>query len=144
MDNIAPTPAMRTITGHLAPEEVQELQDILVYLGEKVPAGHLPEGSIAALFNKASPRVREVLSMIDQTMETPRVAPFAPKLSEADIAEGYGLDPQGSLTVKAALDGQHVMQSLQARMGSDKDLPDTPPSMTDVLSAAYDKHGGRP
>lgn len=139
MDNSA----IQLLLQGLSPEEVQELVSIVDYLGEKAgagnPSGQMPEGSVASLLNRASPRVREKFLKLSETLEVPRHMPFAPKRSEGQIAEDFGLDGATSETVKSAIDTQEVMAKLQRRMGSDKDLPDTPPSMADIMGAAYDK-----
>lgn len=126
----------------LSPDEQQELIDIATYLGEKAgpgnPSGHMAEGSVAALLNRASPKVREKFMRLTEAIDTPRFQPFQPKRSEGERADEFGLDPDITQTVKSALDNQDVMASLQRRMGSDRDMPDTPPTMREVMSAAYD------
>ena len=131
----------------LTPEQQQELIDISDYLAERAdpdqnPHGLVAEGSIASVLNKASPPVREKLSRLVEALQTPRFAPFQPERSEAERAEEFGLHPERATTVLAALDGQHVLHGLQQRMGTDSQLPRTPPSMADLLAAAYDKHSG--
>ena len=125
-------------------DEVRELVSIADYLHEKANSqdGYMPEGSVASLLNGASPKVREKFLHLSEALETPRFAPFQPERSEAERAEEFGLDPNTTVTIKAAIDGQHVAHGLQKRMGTDAQLPRTPPSMTDLLSAAYDKHSG--
>ena len=131
----------------LNPEQQQELIDIADYLAERAdpaqnPHGFVPEGSIASVLNKASPAVREKFMRLSEALQTPRFAPFQPERSEAERAEEFGLHPERATTVLAALDGQNVLHGLQKSMGTDKDLPRQPPSMKDLLSAAYEAHGG--
>jgi len=145
MDNSA----IQLLLQGLSPEEVQELVSIVDYLGEKAgpanPSGQMPEGSVASLLNKASPKVREKFLKLSETLEAPRHMPFAPKRSEGQIAEDFGLDGATSETVKSAIDTQEVMATLQRKMGSDASLPETPPTMREIMGAAYDKlsQGGK-
>ena len=125
-------------------EQVTELQQLLVYLGEKAgpenPSGHLPEGSVAALLNRASPAVRQKIAMLSDIVETPRHKPFESKLSEADWFERLGADVPAALNVKSALDGQEVAGKLQSRMGTDASLPPKELTMRELLTAAVEKH----
>lgn len=138
MDN----PAIQTLIGHLNQSERNQVADLLDYMTSVAtsPNGHVPEGSIATLLNRQSPRIREVFSTLSKGMETPRIAPFDHKHTEAEWAQVLGLDPTVAQSVKAALDGQEVAHSLQRRMGTDTSLPETPVSHKEVLEAAYDLH----
>lgn len=129
----------------LSPEEQQELLSIADYLGERAdpqrnPGGNLPEGGVASVLNSSSPKVREKLLHLNEALETPRYQPFQEKRGEAFRALEFGLDPENTMTIKAALDTQEVAHSLQRNMGTDKDLPDEPLTTRDILSSAYDLH----
>lgn len=131
------------ILNSLSPPEREQFMDILYYLNEKATdgkGGYMAEGSVAALLNKQSPRIQAAFKAIDQFAETPRFEPFQEKRSEAERFDELGLDAGAGLTIKAALDTMYVADELQNRMGGDKDLPAEPPSMKDVMSAAYDHH----
>ena len=139
--------AVALLVKGLNPDEIFELQSILDYLGEKAdgqqnPTGQMVEGSVASLFNRASPAVREKLTRLVEAIDTPRHLPFTPERDEKTIAGDFGLDGDKAELVKSALDNQNVMASLQARMGTDKDLPRQPPSTKDLLAAAYERHTG--
>lgn len=140
-------PRQQAIVNSLSPPEREQLAQVLEYLGEKAgpgnPSGYMGEGSIAALFNRQSPRIQVALKAIDMFAETPRFEPFQPKRSEAERFHELGLDPETSVTIKAALDAQHVASELQSRMGNDADQPDTSePSTRELLSAAADFYEG--
>ena len=135
-------PAIQTLIGHLDQSERNQVADLLQYMTSVAtsPNGHVPEGSIATLLNKQSPRVREVFSTLSKGMETPRIAPFDHKHTEAEWAQVLGLDPSVAQSVKAALDGQEVAATLQKKMGTDTGLPQGPITHKEVLEAAYDLH----
>ena len=128
----------------LSQDEATELQQLMVYLAEKAgpgnPSGHIPEGSIASLINRASPKVRQKMAMISDIVETPRHKPFEDKFSEAEWFSRLGADVPSSLNVKAALDGQAVAGGLQQRMGTDADRPQQPLTMRELIQAAVEKH----
>ena len=129
------------ILNSLSPPEREQFMDLLAYLNEKATdgkGGYMAEGSVAQLLNKQSPRIQAAFKAIDQFAETPRFEPFQPKLSEAERFDELGLDAESGLTIKAALDTMAVSHGLQSRLGTDKDLPDTPPTMRDVMASAYD------
>ena len=133
--------AIAMLTKGLSPDEMQELVDVLDYLGERVPAGSLAEGSVATLLNKASPNVRNAIARVSSLMETPRSLPFQPKISERLHAELLGLDPQIAETTKSVLDTQHVADGVMKRMGTDSQLPQKPISDREIIEAAMAKHG---
>lgn len=134
--------AIAMLTKGLSPEEMQELVDILDYLGERVPAGSLAEGSIATLLNKASPKVRTAISRVSSLMETPRMMPFSPKIPERLHAELLGLDPDTAEQTKAVLDTQEVADGVMKKMGGgDSTLPPKPISDREIIEAAMAKHG---
>ena len=138
------TPSMQNLIRGLTPAELQEMQDIVDYLTEKAgpgnPSGIMPEGSAAALLNRASPNVRARFSDLSQMLETPRTAPFMPKLDEGQQAQVFGLDPAQSVLIKGALDGQEVMARVNERMGTDATLPLQEPTTRDVIAAAMEAH----
>ena len=138
--------ALNALLSGLTQDQATELQQLLVYLGEKAgpgnPSGEMPEGSVASVINKASPAVRQRMAMLSELIETPRTKPFEEPFSEAEWLRRLGADVPSGLAVKSALDTQEVMHGLQKSMGTDSQLPKQPPSMADLLSAAYDKHQG--
>ena len=138
MDN----PVIQTLIGHLNQAERNQVADLLDYMTSVAtsPNGHVPERSIATLLNRQSPRIREVFSTLSKAMETPRIAPFDHKHTEAEWAQGLGLDPTIAQSVKSALDGQEVAATLQKKMGTDTSLPQAPTTHREVLEAAYDLH----
>lgn len=129
-------------------DELIEFEQARDYLAEK--ASYTPqqqrqhgfaEGSVGNLLNSLSPNVRKMFKAIDTAMETPRLAPFQPKMSEAEVADALGFDPYAATEIKAALDIQDVASGIQSRMGTDQ--PDTsPPTMRDNIAAAFDAHAG--
>lgn len=133
-------PAVEKILGHLSHEERQQVEDVIHYLTEKASSsdGHIPEGSVATLLNRQPPRVREVFRLLSELVEFPRPAPFQPKMSEADHFELLGLDPEKSMTIKSALDGQEVAASLQDRMGTDATRKQDPISLREQIAAAME------
>lgn len=140
------TPIFRLLQG-LSPDEVREFIDIVDYLGEKAgpsnPSGHLPEGSIASLLNKSSPNVRDRLRLLTDTLQTPRSMPFTDKLSEGQVADAFGLDPDAATTTLAALDMGDVIHGVQKKLGgTDADRPQEPLTMRDEIEAAMAAHGG--
>jgi hypothetical protein len=82
--------------------EKHEFANAIHYLDERMDNdnGRMPEGGIGQLLNSLSPNVREKFQLLSQTLETPRVAPFAPKLSERDYADALGLDADRTELVK--------------------------------------------
>ena len=136
---------LNALLAGLSQEEATELQQLLVYLGEKAgpgnPTGHLPEGSVASVINRASPAVRQKMAMINDIVETPRHKPFEEKFSEAEWFRRLGADVPASLNVKGALDGQEVMSKLQQKMGTDSDMPKKELSDREIIEAAMAKHG---
>lgn len=123
-------------------DEVTELQQLVTYLGEKAgpsnPSGHMPEGSVASLINRASPKVRAKMAMISDMVEYPRTKPFEEKWGEDEYFSRLGMDVPASLKVKEALDGQEVMGKLQQRMGTDADMPQKELSRREVIAAALE------
>ena len=132
----------QVIINSLSPPERLQLADLLEYLGEKATdnrGGYMPEGSVASLLNKQTPRIQAAIKAIDMFAETPRFAPFEPKLGEAERFVELGFDPQASVTIKAALDCQYVQGALEERLGRDEP-DDSPPTTREVMSEAFDLH----
>jgi hypothetical protein len=139
--------AQELLLSKLSPADQVALGETLDYLQElaRRPSGYTPEGSVAAVLNKQSPAVRGAIAAISGVMETPRNRPFQEKWDEHTNAEALGLaDPEAAVHIKSALDGQEVMQSLQARLGTDADTPtnDAPITNREALEAAFDFHEG--
>lgn len=131
----------RILINSLAPADRLELADYLEYVFEKSdpkknPGGHLPEGSLADLFNKQNPRVKAALVAMDKIIETPRFEPFMPKVSEAERLQDLGMPIEAGLTLKGASDAIDVGARLQSKMGTDRSLPPKPPTLRDHLSVA--------
>jgi hypothetical protein len=138
----ATAPLAELLNG-LSRPQLEEFADAVDYLTSLSQTGHVPErGGIGEIMNRLSPAVRERFDLLSQVMETPRVQPFAPKLSEADHANAMGFDPDLSQTVKAAMDGQYVAGKLQQRMGTDAQRKPDPISRRDQVAAAWEKHDG--
>lgn len=126
--------------------ERQELADIQDYLAGHAKAGTLdrmPEGSINAVLNKASPAVRQHL-MANQAIVSNfrssggREMPFEPKREIPDLPI--------SKEVRQVLDRadtESAIYGLNERMGTAEDnsrIADAPPTTRDFLEAAYDLH----
>lgn len=133
------TPLDTLVEGLTRAEKI-EFAQALSYITERLDnnMGQSPEGGIGQILNKLSPPVRDKFMLLSNVMETPRVAPFAPKLSEEDYANELGLDPEYALTAKAALDGQYVMGKLQERMGTDSNRPKESPTRREQIAAALE------
>lgn len=125
----------------LSPAEMIEFAQAMSYIDERLDnnQGRFPEGSVGQLLNKLSPNVRDKFKLLSDVLETPRVAPFAPKLSERDYAEAFELDPDRTELVKGALDMQEVAGKLQDRMGVDKPS-DAPPTLREQIASATELH----
>lgn len=132
-------PKARAIYNTCPPHLRGQLADLLEYLPGVVANGHVPEGSVGALFNRQPPEIRAILAAIGEAAATPRDRPFVPKESPAERFDSFGLDPATCVPVADALDGQYVAQSLQERLGTDQ--PDTTPSDREIISAACEAHG---
>jgi len=131
-----------SLLGDLSSAEQQEFIDAVDYLTEKGADGQVPEGSITKVLASLSPRVRNTFALLNEALDTPRVAPFATKRSEAEKAAVLGFDPEVTQQVKGRLDQETVTAGLQSRLGTDRDLPQEPLSRRDVIAAALEAHGG--
>ena len=138
-----PTSPLEQLVQGLTKPELQEFVSAVQYLSESADRGGMPEeGGVSGVLNRLSPNVRERFMLLSNVMETPRVAPFTPKMSEADHADAFGLDPDNAMLVKSALDGNEVAAKLTERMGG-ADRPSTaPPSLRELIASATEKHSG--
>ena len=120
--------------------EKQELADLTAYLRGHAEAGTLasmPEGSVAAVLNKASPNVRAHLAMNQNYVKEFRESggrsmPFAEKryLSDLDI-------PKETRAIMQQADTEEVTHGLLQRMGTTP--PDnSPPSLREHIEAVMD------
>ena len=123
--------------------ERQELADIQAYLKGHAQAGTLdriPEGSVAAVLNRASPNVREHIArnreMVEHVLQGGRSEPFQPPLT---------IDPSRvpphveAIAAKART--EDVTHGLLSRMNTDQSsVVDAPPTTRDYLEAAFDAH----
>lgn len=117
----------------------EQFADLLEYLPGLVENGHVPEGSIGALFNNQPPPLKALLASIGEAAATPRDRPFVEKETPAERFESFGIPAALGTSIADALDGQYVMESLQERLGVDQ--PDNSPlSLRESLSAAADYH----
>jgi len=137
-----PTSPLEQLVQGLTKPELQEFVSAVQYLSESADRGGMPEeGGVSGVLNKLSPKVRERFMLLSNVMETPRVAPFTPKMSEADHANAFGFDPNNATLVKAALDGNEVNQRLIERLGG-ADRPSTaPPTRRELIEQAMDASG---
>ena len=103
----------------------------------------MPEKSVASALNSLTPEVRQVFLTLSNTLDEGKQFPFDPKpLTPDDTITQLGLDPDAVKAAKQSLFNEDVAHDLQARLGTDADLPPEPVTMTDTLSAAYDAHTG--
>ena len=131
---------------HPTPAEKQELKDIQDYLNSHARAGtldRLPEGSINAVLNRASPNVRQHL-MANQAIVSNfrssggREMPFEPKREIPDLP----LSKEVRQILDQA-DTESVIYGLGERMGTAEDnasLNSGPPDLRETLSASFDAH----
>jgi hypothetical protein len=131
------------LTANLTHAEKLELAQAIQYLNESADKGHTNEsGGVSTVLNRLSPNVQQAFKLWSEVVETPRTMPFTPKMSEADYADAFGLDPDKSQLVKAALDGNEVASRLTDRMGG-ADKPSTaPPTLRELVAAAVARHQG--
>lgn len=73
------TPLLQQILSGLNPDEQQELQNAIDFLTEHANKG-VPEGTISRVINGLSPRVRQQFVILNEMLDTPRTAPFQPKM----------------------------------------------------------------
>lgn len=133
---------MRAIVATTPPHLRGQLADCLEYLAERAtsPDGKIAEGSVVSFLNRQDPRIRAIISSIGEAAELPRDRPFAPKMSEGERYQSFGLDPQAFTNLHAAVDGSTVAASLQQRLGTDADRPDEPLSHREQIEAAVEAH----
>lgn len=133
----------KALLERLTDDEKRQAGDVLDYLSAHAAdgaSGIMFEGSIASLLNKQSPNVREAFSTLSNLLETPRIAPFTPKMDTRAHAAALDLDPDQTERIKDTLDAQYVAGTLQQRMGTDNDREPDPIGTRDILSASYDAH----
>ncbi len=140
------TPLLAALVEDLSLSERQELQDAITYLTEHAQSG-MPEGSVARVINGLSPAVRAKFELVSQMLETPRMAPFQPKMGNDEYAEAFGADPATLERIKQRMDAGTVATGLQRRMGTDASLAygaqSAPLTLKEQLAAALDLHGGK-
>jgi hypothetical protein len=134
------SPALAALLEGLTPQELIELEQTIAYLTEQGQRGSINEGSFGAVIGKQSPNVQRVLSQLSRLVETPRIAPFQPKLSEDDYFHTLGLNAEQGKAIKGQLDGEEVLAGLQNRMGTDASLPAEPVTRRDQIEAALALH----
>lgn len=139
MTDYRATPSLAFLLQGLTPAEVQEFSDAALYFGEKAGrngTGRLAEGSVISVINKLSPNVQGRFKLLSQSLEIPRVYPFAPKMGEADYADALGMDPHATVMVKAAIDALEVGHGTVMRMGGyDEAQPEQPSLYNDIRRA---------
>ena len=135
-----PQSPLHALLDGLTHAEQIEFAQAVQYIDQRMSnnQGQSPEGTIAAILNKLSPAVQEKFQLLSQVLETPRVAPFAPKMTQADHLEAFGLDPVHGGLAKDALDGLEVAGRLQQRMGTDANRKQGPLTRREQISAAFD------
>ena len=139
--NRKPTSPLEQLVEGLSRDEMVEFAQAVQYLSESADRGGMPEeGGVSGVLNKLSPNVRERFMLLSNVMETPRVQPFTPKMSEADHANAFGLDPDNAMLVKAGLDGNEVTQRVIDRLGGADKPSQSPPSLRELLAASVEKH----
>lgn len=138
---------MTTFARNYAPTAAEraELQDIQDYLAGHAKAGtldRLPEGSVAAVMNKASPAVRQHMLGSKAVVENfrnsgGREMPFEPKRDISDLNV-----PSHVRQVMDRADTEDVTHGLLSRMGSDNSriVDAGPPDLRETLSASFDAH----
>jgi hypothetical protein len=140
---------IQVLIRNLNPDEVVELEQVAAYLSEHTDGSNphaMPEGTVAQVLNRCSPRVRDALDTLSKTLDTPRTLPFQTKLSQDQIAETIGLDPRTTSAVKQKMFDEDIAAGLQRRLGTDsaeqygKPLP--PPTDRELIETAVAAHGG--
>ena len=125
----------------LSPEEQLEFQQAVSYLSEMTANEQMPEGSISAVLARLSPNVQATFKTLSDTLETPRIAPFQPKMSETDYAEAFDADAGMMSNIKQRIDQDFVVNGLQRRMPPDQPS-DAPPTRREQIEAALRAHTG--
>lgn len=119
--------------------ERQELADLTAYLrSHSGDFSRMPEGSIAAVLNKASPAVRAHVKanadFVEHVINGGRSEPFQPRL-EIDPSR---VDP-ATEAIAAQARTEDYSHSLMSRMGTDNSrIADGPPDLRETLTAAFD------
>ena len=134
--------ALEQLLAGLDQNERQEFQDAVDYLTEMSGRGKVPEGSIARILNQLSPNVRDAFGTLSELLDTPRTAPFQPKMAQGDYADVLGLDRGTTAVLKQRLEDEDLTASLQARMGTDRDMPQPDLTRREQIAAALEAHQG--
>ena len=79
---------------------------------------------------------------LSELLDTPRMMPFQPKMAQGDYADTLGLDRGTTAVLKQRLEDEDLTASLQARMGTDADLPQPELTRRDQIAAALEAHQG--
>lgn len=139
------TPLLQQILSGLNQSEQQELQNAIDYLAEHAN-GDVPEGSISRVINGLSPRVRHQFVILSEMLDTPRAAPFQPKMGNDEYAQALEADPQMLASIKGRMDADAVAEGLQRRLGTDAsaqyEQSEQPLSRREQVAAAIKLHGG--
>jgi len=129
----------------LSPAVKVELIDLQDYIASHTnPDGtmrRLPEGSMAALMNRASPEARAFMAQNREFVENfhesgGREMPFEPKR----YLDENKLPPPARAAMQQAHD-EDITHRLNQRMGTPT-ADTSPPTTRDYLSAAFDHHEG--
>lgn len=134
--------AIEPLIGHLNQEQLQELAIALTYLQEQHHSrSMMPEQSLASALNKLSPPVRQVLSTISNTLDEGKQYPFDDRpLTPDDTIAQLGLDGEAVKAAKNSLNNEAIGAGLQARLGTDSDMPQKELSLREQLQAAVEHH----
>lgn len=127
--------------GYLSPAEREEVESLNNYLREhaKTDFRNMPERTVAAVMNKASPNARFFMNanrnvVTDLDESGGRYKPFDPKM---DIAATV---PKEAKPILDRVATEDLTTSLNSRMGTS--TPDEPTSLRDIVDAAFDHHEG--
>lgn len=126
------------------PQEQQELKAIQDYLHQHAASDfrHMPEKTVSAVLNKASPAVRAHMlknqQFVEHVINGGRSEPFQPPLT---------IDPsrvdKATEAIAAKARTEDMTHALLSRMGTDQSaITDTPPTTRDYVEAAFDHHEG--
>lgn len=134
--------AIEQLLSPLDQSERQEFQDAVDYLTEMSGRGKVPEGSIARILNQLSPNVRDAFNTLSELLDTPRTAPFQPKMAQGDYADVLGLDRGTTAVLKQRLEDEEITAGLQSKMGTDRDMPQPELTRREQIAAALEAHQG--
>ena len=131
----APLPTDQELGLYLNPDEQFQHLQTLNYLESHIKADTAPpEGSVHAVLNQQSPKVRNAL-----------IATLKPIVDRRDQLNG-DLDSNGTVgKLVGQLMTEDTTHCLQERMGTDADRvsdSSAPPTLVETLDAAFDLHSG--